>query len=191
MTQENPFELDLDADAEAYAKAREAMPFGSKETNPKDGIGMRKAGISNLSFPVLFEVSIALGEGAYKYRRHNYRIFGVRASVYVDATIRHLADFWEGEDIDKVSQLSHITKGIASLMVLRDAMIHDNWKDDRPPMAPKGWMDLMNRRQVSMLNRMAADNDFDHKPPHTQVEEDELRRAQEHIDPKTLTSAKE
>ncbi|SVD92517.1 uncharacterized protein METZ01_LOCUS445371, partial [marine metagenome] len=29
-------------------------------------------------------------EGAIKYGRHNYRIAGVRASVYIDATIGHL-----------------------------------------------------------------------------------------------------
>ena len=159
---------------------------GWKDTNPKDGIGTRKAGLSNLPFPVLFETSIAFGEGAFKYRRHNYRIFGVCASVYVDATTRHVADWWEGEDIDSASQLSHITKAIASLMVLRDAMINDRWTDDRPPKAPRGWLDSLNAAQAAMLDRMARDNDFGHKAPHTQVEENQLRRAQDHIDPKTL-----
>ena len=161
-------------------------PNTSKETNPKDGIGERKASLTNLSFPVMFETSIALGEGAFKYRRHNYRVYGVRASVYVSGAMRHLGDWWEGEDIDPGSQLSHITKAIAGLTVLRDAMIFNLWTDDRPPKAPKGWMDEMNALQVRMLERMEATHDFPHKPPHTQVEEDQLRRAQDHIDPKTI-----
>lgn len=104
-----------------------------KDTNPKDAIGIRKTPFSVLSFAVLKEVGLAMLEGAMKYRRHNYRVAGVRASVYIDATFRHICDWWEGEDIDKASRLSHVTKAISSLFVLRDAMIQDNWVDDRPP----------------------------------------------------------
>lgn len=92
--------------------------------------------ISNMSlFPVnvLMEIAIALTEGARKYGRHNYRAIGVRASVYYDATLRHIFAWWSGEDIDPDSGLSHITKAIASLVVLRDAMINNKWTDDRPP----------------------------------------------------------
>lgn len=72
-------------------------------------------------------------EGAVKYGRHNYRDAGVRASVYYDATMRHLMAWWEGENIDRESGLSHITKAIASLVVLRDAMMQSKVEDDRPP----------------------------------------------------------
>jgi hypothetical protein len=41
--------------------------------------------------------------------------------------------YWEGEDIDDESGLSHITKAIASLTVLRDAQIQGKCLDDRPP----------------------------------------------------------
>src|SRR5262249_31685782 len=68
------------------------------------------------------------------YRRHNYRVAGVLASVYYDATLRHLQYWWEGEDLDPDTGLSHITKAIASLYVLRDAMLHKGmFIDDRPP----------------------------------------------------------
>lgn len=42
----------------------------------------------------------------------------------------------EGEDIDEESGLSHITKAITSLVVLRDAMIQGTLEDDRPPSTP-------------------------------------------------------
>lgn len=107
--------------------------MASKLTNPKDVIGVRKAAMSVLPGNVLVDVALGLMEGAAKYGRHNYRGVGVRASVYYDATMRHLLAWWEGEDIDPDSALSHITKAIASLVVLRDAMMQGMCEDDRPP----------------------------------------------------------
>lgn len=107
---------------------------GSKDTNPKDAVGIRKVPlISVVPQAVIGELALAMLEGARKYHRHNYRIAGVRASVYVDAAGGHITSFWEGEDEDPESRLSHITKAIASLVVLRDAMMQDMWVDDRPP----------------------------------------------------------
>ena len=106
----------------------------SKETNPKDEIGTKKPRFySGLPANVTKEVSIGMMEGAMKYGRHNYRMSGVRASVYIDAAIGHLFDYWEGQDIDPDSDLHHITKAIASLYVLRDAQLQNMCKDDRPP----------------------------------------------------------
>lgn len=105
----------------------------SKATNPKDAIGIGKAPMSTVSAAVLAEVGVAMLEGASKYGRHNYRAAGVRSSVYYDATMRHLMAWWEGEDTDPDSGMSHITKAITSLVVLRDAMIQGMCTDDRPP----------------------------------------------------------
>lgn len=108
-------------------------PEHTKESNPKDAIGSTKPPIANVPLSVLSEVGMALAEGQYKYGGYNWRVIGVRASVYWDATFRHIKAWWEGEDTDPDSKLSHITKAISALMVLRDAMIQDNWTDDRPP----------------------------------------------------------
>ncbi len=124
-----------------------------KHTNPKDAIGISKAPISTIPGPVLMEVGLGLTEGALKYGRHNYRIAGVRASVYVDATNRHVLEWWEGTDIDPDSGLSHITKAIASLVVLRDAMIQGKLADDRPPKSPEGWMKELNKKMEELRAR--------------------------------------
>ena len=118
-----------------------ATPNGIKDTNPKDACGVLKAPLSYVSMPVMFEVGLGMLEGGHKYGRHNYRAIGVRASIYFDATMRHLASWWAGEDLDPDSKaaLSHITKAIASLTVLRDAMIQDKWTDDRPPKSKVNW----------------------------------------------------
>lgn len=105
-----------------------------KDTNPKDAIGVRKwRQFFVVPRQVLWEVGVGMLEGALKYGRHNYRASGVRASVYCDAAMGHIEQFIEGEDVDKDSGLSHVTKAICSLVVLRDAMLNDFWQDDRPP----------------------------------------------------------
>ena len=104
-----------------------------KPSNPKDALGIKKPPQSTLPQNVLSEVGVAMLEGALKYGRHNFRVIGVRGSVYYDAARRHLDYWWEGEDIDPDSGLSHITKAITSLVVLRDAMLNNMWNDDRPP----------------------------------------------------------
>ena len=110
-----------------------SAPLVTKDTNPKEAIGVRKAPVSTLPAGVLLEAGTAMLEGATKYGRHNYRVHGARASVYYDASVGHLMDWWEGEDIDPDSGLSHVTKAIASLMVLRDTMLQGKLTDDRPP----------------------------------------------------------
>jgi hypothetical protein len=107
----------------------------TKSTNPKDALGIKKPPLSTIPAGVLLELGVAMLEGACKYGRHNYRTIGVRGSVYYDAALRHLISWWEGEDIDPDSDLSHITKAIASLVVLRDAMLNGNITDDRPPIS--------------------------------------------------------
>lgn len=108
-----------------------------KDTNPKDAVaGSKPRWFSYLPVRVLTGVGLAMYEGARKYGAYNWRVAGVRASVYVDAAVcGHLQRWWEGEDIDQDSGLHHIDKAIASLMVLRDSIYEGNWTDDRPPAA--------------------------------------------------------
>jgi hypothetical protein len=128
-------------------------PLTTKPSNPKDNFGIKKAPLSTVSAPVLLELGVAMKEGAAKYGRHNYRVIGVMASVYYDATMRHLMSWWEGEDLDPDSGLSHITKAIASLVVLRDAMMRGNWQDDRPPHTESGWMTVLNEKVVALAEK--------------------------------------
>lgn len=126
-----------------------------KDTNPKDAVGIAKVPLSTVPTRVLAELGLAMMEGALKYGRHNFRSSGVRASVYYDATIRHLFAWWEGQDIDPDSGLNHIVKAMACLTVLRDSMIQENLVDDRPPQQPKtaSWIDELNERAKNLLER--------------------------------------
>lgn len=136
-----------------------------KDTNPKDAVGIKKYPLSTVSAPVLAEVGAAMLEGARKYGRHNYRVSGVRSSVYYDASMRHLFSWWEGEDLDPDSGVSHVTKAIASLVVLRDAMMQDKMIDDRPPASKQGWQKEIQK---------AVDDIFDRLPESKEAHTNEL-----------------
>lgn len=143
--------------------------MNSKPSNPKDALGVRKAPMSTVSAVVLAEVGVAMLEGAAKYGRHNYRAVGVQSSVYYDATMRHLMAWWEGEDIDPDSGMSHITKAITSLVVLRDAMIQGMLTDDRAPSSAEFYARL-NELAGAILDRHA-----DKAPKHYTIN-DQLAR---------------
>jgi hypothetical protein len=146
-----------------------------KDTNPKTILGTRKAPMSTVPANVLAEIGVAMLEGAAKYGRHNYRTSGVQASVYYDATMRHLMAWWEGENHDPDSNLPHITKAIASLIVLRDAIEHGVLFDDRPP-ATTPFYPRLNDRAAAILDQHA-----DKQPQHHTAQQ----RLWMHIDKQT------
>ena len=142
---------------DGYADSRFPQPCHGqkvKDSNPKDAVGVRKAPMSTVPSAVAMEIGLAMLEGGRKYGRHNYRAIGVRASVYYDAAMRHLMAWWEGEDIDPDSGLSHITKALSTLVVLRDAMINDKVFDDRPPPLPAGWLQALNVKAGEIIDRI-------------------------------------
>jgi hypothetical protein len=143
--------------------AGETAP-STKDTNPKDAVGIRKVPGHVIPQRVVAETGLALLEGARKYGSYNWREAGVRASVYYDAVVtRHLGAWWEGQDTDPDSGLSHVTKAIAGLMVLRDSMMHGNWTDDRPIAVDDSWVHTMNEKAAEIIERYPIS-----KPPFTE-----------------------
>jgi hypothetical protein len=127
----------------------------TKDTNPKDAIGTKKVPMfSVVPMNVIGEIALGMMEGGLKYGRHNYREAGVRASVYLDALGRHMGAWWEGEDIDPDSGLSHVTKAITSLVVLRDSMMQGNWVDDRPiKTTNRNWIKDANAKAAAFIEK--------------------------------------
>jgi hypothetical protein len=72
-------------------------------------------------------------EGALKYGRYNWRVAGVRASIYHAAARRHLAKWWNGQDRDSKTRVHHLDSAIACLGIIRDAELYNKLVDDRPP----------------------------------------------------------
>ena len=127
--------------------------MSTKDTNPKDAVGIKKAPLSTVSLPFVAAVGVAMLEGALKYGRHNYRVAGVRLSVYVDAIFRHLAAMWEGEWLDPDCGMPHIIKIAACCAVVFDAHIRGKLVDDRPPKTQDGWLKEMNDNAGKLIEK--------------------------------------
>ena len=138
-----------------------------KDGNPKDAIGCTKPSTHFIPKPVLYEVGNVLFSGARKYGAFNWRIAGVRASVYQNAAGRHTDAWQEGQDLDPDSQIHHLSHAIAGLMIIRDAMIQDKFVDDRPPSSPENWMKKAQAQTDAIIERRPNAVD-----PYTQVRRD-------------------
>ncbi len=127
--------------------------FETKDTNPKDSVGVRKVPFSTVPSEVIARLGLAMMEGALKYGRHNYRAVGVRASVYYDALMRHVTAWWEGENVDPESGENHLIKAMACLAVLFDSCHIGNWTDDRPPKLKDGWQKELNETAGKLIDK--------------------------------------
>lgn len=105
-------------------------------TNPKDLHGMRKPRLGLIPPSALIHMAKAMQHGAEKYGSYNWRAKAVRSTIYVDAAMRHLARYLDGEDIDPDSGVPHIAHVAACMAVLMDATACGNLVDDRPVPGP-------------------------------------------------------
>ncbi len=109
---------------------------GSKKTNPKDAIGVSKVPMHLIPGSAKAYLAIAFLEGALKYGKYNWRIAGVRTSIYLDAIERHYEKFKNGEDEDQVTKVPHLASIMACCAIILDANLVGKLNDDRPPRAP-------------------------------------------------------
>lgn len=108
----------------------------SKDTNPKDAIGSTKLPLHLVPDSLKVYAALAFCEGATKYGGFNWRIAGVRASIYKSALERHLAKWWNGEECDPATGVPHLASVIACAAIILDANLVGKLTDDRPPRAP-------------------------------------------------------
>jgi hypothetical protein len=105
--------------------------------NPKDAIGKLKPSIADIPATALVEASIVHALGHKKYGYYNWRtVPKVQAMVYLNAAMRHLISFIDGESTDPESRVTHLAHVIACCNILIDAEHCGNLHDDRPPIAP-------------------------------------------------------
>ena len=117
--------------ASGEAKAASDLGTDSKPTNPKDMIGSDKLPLHLWPTTATALGCLGLLDGALKYGRANFRAVGVRTTIYVDACLRHLYKFFEGEDIDPDSGLPHMSHALACLAIIVDAQAAGKLNDDR------------------------------------------------------------
>jgi hypothetical protein len=101
--------------------------------NPKDSLGIKKVSITKLPMVGVVHGAHAMMYGASKYGPYNWRDNAVIASIYIDATLRHLAAWFdEKEEVAKDSGVHHLGHVLANMAILLDAMETGNLIDDRP-----------------------------------------------------------
>jgi hypothetical protein len=111
-----------------------SIPPSSKANtvNPKDLVGDTKVSFSKLPMVAVAHGAHAMMDGAKKYGAFNWRAKRVKASIYVDAAMRHLTAWFEGEETALDSQVHHLGHAIACCAILLDAQETGNLVDDRP-----------------------------------------------------------
>lgn len=105
----------------------------TKPTNPKDAFGNIKPHVELVPDTAMLFMSLAFIEGASKYGRYNWRVLGVRASVYRAAGDRHRQKWWNGEWADPKTKVPHLASSMACDAIVLDAMACGMLIDDRPP----------------------------------------------------------
>lgn len=104
-----------------------------KQTNPKDVIGSTKLPLGLVPDTIQAHAALAYLEGALKYGRFNWRLAGVRASIYNDALERHRVKWWAGQNKDPKTRVHHLASIIACAGIMLDAELCGKLTDDRPP----------------------------------------------------------
>ena len=156
------------------------MSTETKPTNPKDMIGSKKLAMHLVPSVVQSYAALAFTEGALKYGKYNWRVAGVRVSIYLDAIGRHLAAYQNGEWADKATRVPHLASILACVGIILDAGVSGKLTDDRPPAQP-GLKHLIDF-EMQAITRHLQDLFKHHSPHHhtiTDETHDDTRRKSE------------
>lgn len=107
-------------------------PSAYPDGNPKSLQGAKKFDLMYLPLPAKIEVCRALEDGARKYGKANWRLTGVSASVYLNAAMRHIYQFNEGQERASDSGVHNLGHAMACLAIIIDAAANGKLIDDRP-----------------------------------------------------------
>lgn len=100
--------------------------------NPKDLIGSMKVSLTKIPPVALAHTAEAMMDGAKKYGPYNWREHAVQADTYVDAALRHLLAWWDGERTASDSHVHHLGHAAACCAILMDAEAYGGLSDNRP-----------------------------------------------------------
>jgi len=107
------------------------------DSNPKTVAALNKPRLSDVPPVALFALGAAMSDGADKYGKFNWRDTEASASVFYDAMMRHLTDWYNGEDYADDSKIHHLGHLMASCAIVLDAELHGKLKDNRDKRKPQ------------------------------------------------------
>jgi hypothetical protein len=139
----------------------------TKDSNPKDAIGDSKVPLWLLSPIAKAHWAVCQFVGLCKYGAWNWRIAGVRSSVYLSAMQRHMDAYCSGEELDPKDKTPHLGHIMACCAILIDAKAAGKLTDDRPPS-----VDLRSAyAEVEKQMKIAKENYKDMNPKHYTIKD--------------------
>ncbi len=118
--------------------------------DPKGATGALKTPLSLIPPYAMKQMAWVHKLGATKYGAFNWRKTGVSASTYVNAMMRHLDAWRDGETLDPESGISHLAHIACSCNILLDADYCGTLQDDRniPEFAWEPFLEWTTRASV-------------------------------------------
>lgn len=100
-------------------------------TNPKQAFGDKKPSLGLFPMSAQLRVWEALQDGANKYGPFNWRKNPVEARTYIEAALRHLRLYENGEEYARDTGVHNLGAVMACMAILIDAELHGTLIDDR------------------------------------------------------------
>ena len=117
----------------ASAPVLPAKLDGYPDGNPKSLQGAKKFSLRYLPLSANIAVNQAFENGAMKYGAANWREKGVACTVYVDAALRHIFQYFDGgQQNASDSGVHNLAHAMACLAIIIDAEANGSLTDDRP-----------------------------------------------------------
>lgn len=101
-------------------------------TNPKEKMGKAKPQLSAIPPVAILHLGQAMEDGKEKYGHMNWRESSISADTYYNAMLRHLFEWFDGQDHAEDSGRHHLAHIMASCAILLDAEASGTLVDDRP-----------------------------------------------------------
>lgn len=113
---------------------------GYPDNNPKTAFGAKKLPLELVPPSAVAALAEAFADGAKKYGPYNWREKTISSSVYYGAALRHLAAWWDGENIAEDSGVHHLYHALACIAMVVDGSSVGKLNDNRPPKGASGKM---------------------------------------------------
>lgn len=128
--------------------------------NPKDLFGSAKVSLTKFPATALAHGAHAFMDGVEKYGAYNWRDKPVIASIYVDAAVRHILDWFEGQQTAVDSGVHHLGHVLACAAILIDAEENGVLIDDRPVFNNPDVLDKLLERLSAIIVKQRAAKSF-------------------------------
>lgn len=115
-----------DTDPGRPASMRRSAIIATQGHKDDDG----KAPFFYLPWEALEEVAFVMQYGARKYAPGNYRK-GMKSSRLFSACVRHIVDWWKGEQKDPETGRPHLAHAVCCLLMLIESELIETVEDDR------------------------------------------------------------